>query len=99
MALDQGIFAPIFISTFMASNLLLTGKTFEEIKEKLQSDVVSTVLANNGIWIPAQLINLGLIPPQYQVLFANFVGLFWNTYLSAVTYAKRTHKSEEVVKD
>jgi hypothetical protein len=66
-----------------------------KIVEKLQADVVTTVLTNNGVWIPAQLINLGLVPPQYQVLFANFVGLFWNTYLSAVTYRKKIVIEEE----
>jgi hypothetical protein len=66
-----------------------------QIVEKLKADVVTTVLTNNGIWIPAQLINLGLVPPQYQVLFANFVGLFWNTYLSAVTYRINTKIEKE----
>mmetsp|Transcript_14736 Transcript_14736/g.15442 ORF Transcript_14736/g.15442 Transcript_14736/m.15442 type:complete len:185 (+) Transcript_14736:32-586(+) len=97
VALDQGCFAPLFVTTFMASNLFLTGKTFNEVKYKLKEDVVTTILTNNGVWIPAQLINLGLIPPQYQVLFANFVGLFWNTYLSAMTYKERIEHPVHIV--
>ena len=31
VTLDQGIFAPIFITTFMSSNLLLTGKSIDQV--------------------------------------------------------------------
>ena len=31
VALDQGCFAPLFITTFITANLLITGKTIEEV--------------------------------------------------------------------
>jgi hypothetical protein len=31
VALDQGMFAPAFITTFMTSNLLLTGKSLDQV--------------------------------------------------------------------
>jgi hypothetical protein len=39
-------------------------------------------MANWCVWIPAQMINFGFVPLQFQVLFNNALGLFWNAYLS-----------------
>ena len=49
----------------------------------------SVLLANYKVWTVPQLINLTLVPVQYQVLFANLVAFFWNIYL-----AKKTTKVE-----
>lgn len=32
-----------------------------------------------------QIINFSLVPVKFQVLFANFVSLIWNAYLSWAT--------------
>ena len=32
-----------------------------------------------------RVINFGFVPVQHQVLFANFVAVIWNTYLSYAT--------------
>ena len=44
------------------------------------------VVANWKLWVPAQLINFGLVPLHFQVLFANGVAVAWNTYLSWATH-------------
>ena len=36
-----------------------------------------------------QIVNFGFVPPAYQVLFSNMVGLAWNVWLSFV--AHRSH--------
>mmetsp|Transcript_20984 Transcript_20984/g.30275 ORF Transcript_20984/g.30275 Transcript_20984/m.30275 type:complete len:188 (-) Transcript_20984:60-623(-) len=95
VALDQFLFAPVFLSTFISSNLILMG-TPEQIIPKLKADLLNTVIANNAVWIPAQFINLGVVPKQYQVLFANFVGLFWNTYLSWITFLGTKPPDQEI---
>lgn len=82
---DQFGFAPIFVASFISSNLLLLGKG-DMIVEKLKKDWFHTVKANNAVWIPAMIINFGFMPPQYHVLFSNVVGLFWNCYLSFMTF-------------
>ena len=38
------------------------------------------------LWIPAQAVNLGLVPLHLQVLFGNVVSLAWNSYLSWVSH-------------
>jgi hypothetical protein len=44
-----------------------------------------TMVTNWKIWPAATLVNLMFVPIQYRVLFANFIGLFWNMYLSFIT--------------
>lgn len=41
-----------------------------------------TVTANLKCWVPAQMINLSIMPLEYRVLFTNFVSILWSCYLS-----------------
>lgn len=82
VAFDQLLFAPFcIIPAFFSFSLILDG-TPELIPEKLKADWATTMMANFSLWVPAQFINFKLVPSQYQVLFANMVGLLWNVYLS-----------------
>ncbi|KAA6422462.1 MAG: Peroxisomal membrane MPV17 and related s (ISS) [Trebouxia sp. A1-2] len=81
LALDQLLWAPVFISTFLASLLTLEGKG-HEVKSKLKNDLKPTVIANWKLWVPAQFINFRLVPPHLQVAFSNVIAVGWNTYLS-----------------
>ena len=85
LAAGQFVFAPSFVASFFSALLVLDGKV-EEIPIKLQNDWWSTTQANWSVWIPAQFLNFRYVPPQFQVLFANFVGLLWNSYLSFVSH-------------
>lgn len=85
VAADQLGFAPIFVASFISSNLVLMGKS-DMVVDKLKADWFHTVKANNLVWIPAMIFNFGFVPPQYCVLFSNGVGLFWNCYLSFMTF-------------
>jgi hypothetical protein len=78
---DQVFFAPAFIPTFFFANLLLEGKP-EEFVDKVKQDLLSTVVTNYIVWIPAQFVNFRYIPPNLQVLFSNTIGFFWNIFLS-----------------
>lgn len=89
VALDQLVFAPFCcIPALFSCALMMEGKT-DQIPSKLKADWAPTVAANLALWVPAQFINFKLVPAQFQVLFANSVGLFWNVYLSGAM-AKET---------
>jgi hypothetical protein len=45
--------------------------------------------------VPAQLLNFRFVPGNLQVLFANVVGLFWNSYLSYVSHLSHDKDHEE----
>ena len=50
---------------------LLEGKTVADIREQLDQDYKSTMLANWGVFVPAAVVNLAFCPPELRVLFLN----------------------------
>ena len=61
--------------------LVLEGRP-GDIKSKLEAEWWTTTKGNWALWIPAQVVNFRLVPAQFQVLFANVVGVAWNIFLS-----------------
>jgi protein Mpv17 len=91
---DQLLFAPTVISALFTGNMLMQGeKDWNAIAEKLKNDLPGTLMYNYSVWVPAQLINFRYVPPPLRVLWANFVGFFWNIYLSSAT-----NKPSELIK-
>ena len=87
LLLDQLCFAPCFIPAFTTTMLFLEGAPSPLAAAREQWG--SLVVANWKLWVPAQLINFGLVPPHFQVLFANGVATCWNVYLSWATHSQR----------
>jgi protein Mpv17 len=81
--LDQFLYSPFAVIFTFAATLFLEGKK-ELIPNKIRQDLVSTLITNYFVWIPAQLINFSVIPPTFRVLWANLIGFFWSIYLSNV---------------
>ena len=89
LLLDQFMFTPLFVPTFMTSIWTLEGSTSErQLIDRLQATLPSVLVANWSLWIPAQAVNFRFVPSKYQVLFNNMVGLVWNTYLSFASQGK-----------
>ncbi|GFP88525.1 protein sym-1 [Phtheirospermum japonicum] len=65
LLLDQFIFAPIFIGTFLSALLTLEGRPSHAIP-KLQQEWFSSVLVNWQLWIPFQFFNFRFVPQQFQ---------------------------------
>ncbi|EKX48672.1 hypothetical protein GUITHDRAFT_151652 [Guillardia theta CCMP2712] len=84
--LDQAFFAPSFIAVFISSVNALDGKSQEEVVKSVQTHWGPSVINNWKLWIPAQFVNLWVVPPHLQVLFSNGVAVIWNMYLSWVTH-------------
>eukprot|EP01017_Pseudomicrothorax_dubius_P021918 TRINITY_DN2358_c0_g1_i2.p1 TRINITY_DN2358_c0_g1~~TRINITY_DN2358_c0_g1_i2.p1 ORF type:complete len:212 (+),score=29.53 TRINITY_DN2358_c0_g1_i2:75-710(+) len=53
--------------------------------DSMTSKLWETQLANWKVWPFALMFNFSMVPLQYRVLFANFIGFFWNTYLSWIS--------------
>ncbi|CAM9346364.1 unnamed protein product, partial [Sphacelaria rigidula] len=81
VALDQLVFTPVFLMSFLSANMLVDGQA-AKIVPKLKADYIQTLVGNWGYWIPAQVINFRFVPAMYQVLCANGFGFVWNIYLS-----------------
>ena len=50
----------------------------------LKNSFASALFMNWKVWTVAQLVNFGVVPMDYQVLFGNLVALWWNIYLSLI---------------
>ena len=86
VALDQGVFAPVFVPVFTMSLAAVEGSqaALHDAATRLRKDYVDLLSGNIAIWTPAMFISFWRVPPSYRVLFANIVGIAWNTYASWV---------------
>ncbi|CAI5489475.1 unnamed protein product [Closterium sp. Naga37s-1] len=85
LLIDQVIFSPLSIATFVGLVLLLEGKP-GRIVPKLEKDFVPTCINMWKLWVPFQLFNFALVPPQLQVGAVNLVGLVWTVYMSFASH-------------
>ena len=92
MAADQLLFAPLILAGFFVTNSLFEDPSTEGLKKGIKNykeKIWETLKINWMIWPLATTINFWFMPVQYQVLFANFVGLFWNIILSYIAYDEK----------
>ncbi|KAH9931351.1 uncharacterized protein B0H18DRAFT_991349 [Fomitopsis serialis] len=82
--LDQTVFTPAVVGFFFTSMTLLEGKSFSDAQDRLSTAYVPTLIRNWGVFVPTQIFNFALVPPQYRFFTIGTVALFWNAYLSAV---------------
>jgi hypothetical protein len=88
VAYDQTLGATVFISLFFSYIDLMSGKSFNQMKEELKVKFLPTLYANWKIWPALMLVNFGLVPAPWRVLYTNIMGIFWNGYLSYVQNVK-----------
>ncbi|KAK4229712.1 hypothetical protein QBC38DRAFT_83939 [Podospora fimiseda] len=79
VAVDQGLFAPVFIGVFLSSMAVLEGGS---PKEKLKESYVDALSANYMVWPWVQMVNFRFVPLQHRLVFVNVVSIGWNSYLS-----------------
>ncbi|KAI0033872.1 hypothetical protein K488DRAFT_77606 [Vararia minispora EC-137] len=90
--LDQTLAAPVMVGVFFSVMPLLEGRGPAESQRRLSANYANTLIANWGVFVPAQLVNFSVVPPQLRFVFIGVVSLFWNTYLSAVNAAQAQSK-------
>ncbi|XP_011182356.2 mpv17-like protein [Zeugodacus cucurbitae] len=82
VALDQTLFAPAFIASLIGIFGLVNGESIPTIEDRFRNDYLTILSRNYMLWPAAQVINFSLVPLNYQVLYAQFISLIWNIYLS-----------------
>lgn len=63
------------------------GAVHENARARIVSAYVPTLRANYMVWPAVQYVNFAIIPPKFQILFSNLIGLGWSFYLSHVANA------------
>eukprot|EP00249_Psilotum_nudum_P017789 c26491_g1_i2 orf=524-940(+) len=81
VALNQVVLGPFVVSVVFAWNSLWQGK-LDSLPELFHNHGVSTLVDGWKFWIPASILNFGVIPLQARVAFMSSCSIFWNFYLS-----------------
>jgi hypothetical protein len=87
MCCEQLVFAPIVMSLFFPLNQMVTDRSLGSFRKGVRTfeeKIEATMLANWKLWPIASTINIWFMPIQYQVLYSNFVGIFWNMIVSSI---------------
>ena len=85
MAMDQLLFAPVFIGSIVASILTLEGHS-SEVPAKIRNDLFTIIRSGWALWVPFQFINFRFVPVNLQALASNLVALVWNVYMSYASH-------------
>ncbi|BFI25506.1 hypothetical protein MPTK2_1g21680 [Marchantia polymorpha subsp. ruderalis] len=81
IGLDQILFTPLGMLSFFVVLLTLENRQ-DQIQRKLEKDWWPTVVANWKVWIPFQIVNFSMVPPQLQVPAAGLLGMVWSVFIS-----------------
>ncbi|KAI3394632.1 hypothetical protein diail_2496 [Diaporthe ilicicola] len=79
VALDQCVFAPVFIGVFLSSMAAMEGNP---VGEKLDKNYSTALTSNYMLWPAVQAVNFKFVPLEHRVLFVNVISIGWNCYLS-----------------
>ncbi|XP_037085127.1 mpv17-like protein 2 [Pollicipes pollicipes] len=84
--LDQVVFSPILISTFLVSLEVLRGHGVQDMASTLKAKFARLYIAEWTIWPPAQAFSFYCLPTRYRVLWDNTVSLGYDVYTSYVVH-------------
>lgn len=88
-ALDQIFQVPVMIAIIFSLSSLAEGHNLAYCLKKCQEKLLPTWRDCVSVWAPVQLINQGVVPLKYRVLFQAIISFFWDAYLSIVSHAVR----------
>jgi protein Mpv17 len=86
---SQFVSSPIYLFLFFAYLDALSGKSFNEFLTNYQNKFQHAFFNNLKVWPLANAISFLYIPSEWRILFGNFVGIFWNIYLSYLQNEKQ----------
>lgn len=81
VALNQVVLGPFVIAVVFAWNSLWQRK-LDKLPALYHDHAVSTLVDGWKFWIPASVLNFGIVPLQARVAFMSSCSIFWNFYLS-----------------
>ena len=82
LLLDQTLFLPLYLASFLVVMAALRGDSRVDIREHLRRDYMPMLMTSYALWPIVQAASFALVPGKFRVPLINVVALFWNTYLS-----------------
>jgi len=79
---NQLTFAPIFNSYFFGMQSFLSGDSFSEVWERIKRTVPISLVNSCKLWPAVTAFSFTFIGAQYRSIFAGFIAIGWQTYLS-----------------
>jgi hypothetical protein len=92
VTVNQICFTPIFNTYFFAMQSLLSGDSLPEVWERIKRTVPISMLNSCKLWPAVTAFSFTFIDAQYRSIFAGFIAIGWQTYLS---YLNRKAEVEE----
>mmetsp|Transcript_751 Transcript_751/g.1572 ORF Transcript_751/g.1572 Transcript_751/m.1572 type:complete len:285 (-) Transcript_751:2057-2911(-) len=83
---DQLVMALAAQALFLTITPILEGKTWRQTKDSIRQHFIPGMLLNWRIWPAAQLINFGMLPRQFQIVFVNMTGMVYTVLLSILSH-------------
>lgn len=95
VAVNQLLFTPIFNTYFFGMQSLLSGDSLQEICTRIQRTVPISFVNSCKLWPAVTAFSFAYVSPQYRSIFAGFIAIGWQTYLSFLN--RSAEEGEEVV--
>jgi protein Mpv17 len=92
VTVNQICFTPIFNTYFFGMQSLLSGDSLPEVWERIKRTVPISMINSCKLWPAVTAFSFTFIDAQYRSIFAGFVAIGWQTYLS---YLNRKAEVEE----
>lgn len=83
---DQLVMSPVCIIAFFYPAGWLFGQTTNECTKEFQSKFVRVYITDWIVWPGTQFINFYYLPPQYRVIYVNFITMLYNVFLSHIKH-------------
>jgi len=82
VTVNQICFTPIFNTYFFGMQSFLSGDSLPEIWDRIKRTVPTSMINSCKLWPAVTAFSFTFIDPQYRSIFAGFVAIGWQTYLS-----------------
>jgi protein Mpv17 len=82
VTVNQICFTPIFNTYFFGMQSLLSGDTLPEVWDRITRTVPISMINSCKLWPAFTAFSFTFITPQYRSIFAGFIAIGWQTYLS-----------------
>lgn len=99
VTVNQLAFTPVFNSYFFGMQSFLSGDSLPEVWERIRRTVPVSFVNSCKLWPAVTAFSFTFIDPQYRSIFAGFVAIGWQTYLSYLNrQAEEAEGRERVIR-